>query len=60
MQVLQNLEGQVPVFGQKNHYMINGKLTTKPGKSQKQAIKKFEDIQYYMKSNYKMNQKQLK
>lgn len=60
MQVLQNLEGQVPVFGQKNHYMINGKLTTKPGKSQKQAIKKFEDIQYYMKSNYMMNQKQLK
>ncbi|OLS09989.1 hypothetical protein AUQ39_04760 [Lacticaseibacillus casei] len=60
MQVLQNLEGQVPVFGQKNHYMINGKLTTKPGKSQKKAIKKFDDIQYYMKSNYMMNQKQLK
>lgn len=60
MQVLQKLEQQVPVFGTKNHYMINGALTTKPAKKTEKAIKTYDDIEYYLKSNYLMNQKDLK
>lgn len=60
MQVLQDLEAQVPVFGEKNHYMIDNKLMTKPNKSEKAVIKKFDDVQYYLKSNYMLNQAKLK
>lgn len=40
--------------------MIDNKLTTKPNKSEKAVIKKFDDVQYYLKSNYMLNQAKLK